>query len=321
METLKEVSEEVAPFVGDSGTCPDEPVVREDINRARRLLYKLGDWRGTTQDILVQSYGGTVTLPPWFEHISKMWSATRNIVLPNEWWAVVTMGLEDCPCGCICKPVRMTEPVVAFRELKWTHGEECFFRAEIMFESYNEEDGTQMIIHGFDKESQKRSMTRTFIKANQGISDDPINDFYFRSLYQVTKPRTDGRVRLYGYIPDTSKRVLIGLYEANDINPKMTRYLVSSHHEHTEQYIVTAKKKYVPIVDDNHPVELPVEALIHTLQALTARRARNLPEFGQQLDAALAYLGKELGENDTQELGRVKTAAADVYGLTDPYYY
>lgn len=296
MLSLTETAIEVAPFVGDSGACPDEPRVKEAINRARRVLYELGNWDGTVSDIVIQSYKGTITLPPAYDFITKSWRVVRKMDLPNEWFTIVTHGFRDV-CSLTCPAIKMNEPVVTFRDFAMIYPDNCFFRAEVMFESDREEEGTEVVLHGYNKQGGRQALSRKYKTGFKGITETPVIDQYVRSLYQVTKPQTVGRVRVYGYQPSSEKEVLMAIYEKDDINPTLTRYSVGTCS--INQYAISAKKKYRPLVNDSDPVEIHPDALVHAIQALTARGNRNLGEYNSNLSMAVQFLDRQLGKDDT----------------------
>ena len=306
MLTLSELRLEVAPFVGDSGTCPDSEDVKKAINRARRVLYELGDWQGMSQDIRIQAYKGTITLPPAFDFINKSYFAVKRITIPNEWFYITTGAFEP-QCGSMVEPMKMNEPVGSFRDFTMVNTDDEWYRAAIMFESDREDVDTEVIIHAYNKQGGRVSLTRKYGTGFLDVTSNPPNDFYLKSIYAVTKPATKGRVLMYGYIPDTDKRVLMAIWEQGDINPSLTRYHVATA-GCDSQFMVRAKKRYMPLVNENDLVDIHVDALIHTLQALTDRSSRNIQGYNTNLSLAIQLLDKQMGQREASEQGTVRTS-------------
>lgn len=315
MLSFKEVAEEVSSYVGESGVCADDPRVLKAVNRARRLLYELGNWKGVTSDMVIQSYDGTITLPPAYEYITKSWTSVRNMIIPNEHFTIITNGFRE-QCGGMCQPNKVNEPVACFRDFGMVNREDCFYRVEVMFESDREADGTEVILHGYNKQGNRAILPRFYVTGMVGVTHSPQSfDMFVRSIYQATKPATQGRVRVYGYIPDTDKRVLCAIYEKDDINPTMQRYRISSHRSGQSQYLVTAKRRYRPIVNDTDLVDIHTDALIHTLQGLTDRDSRNINGFNANLTMATQFLNRQLGQEDSFKQSRIRGPGPDVTNL------
>lgn len=304
MESFKDVAEEVAQYVGESGTCADDPQIKTAVNEARRLLYKLGDWKWTTGDLAIQSYNGTITLPAEFDHITKSWYPLRKLLMENEWFKVITDGM-DGKCANLCRPIKMNQTVVTFRDFGMYYPD-CHARIEAMFESDREDENTEIVLHGYSRMDLRVRLPRKVKeKGFVGITETPVIDQFVTSLYQVSKPLTDGRVRIYAYHPDTDDRLLVAFYEAGDVNPCFYRYRVSYTKDKVNQYLVTAKRKYRPIVNDTDPVDISTDALIHALHGLAARKARST-DFDRHMQLATSILQKEIGEEEAHDQSFVK---------------
>lgn len=323
MDTLKQVAEDVAPFVGDSGACPGDAIIITAINNARRILYELGEWKHTRKDIVIQSYGGTITLPNELDFIVKSWYPRIATELPNEWFSFIVDGFDEM-CASSCRPIKMNEPVITFRDLFMSYPEEKYFRVEVMYEDMQEASDLEVALHGYNKIGGRQMLTRDFTGPYESVTANPPDDVFMRSLNGMTKPVTKGRVRIYEYIPATTKRLFCGIFEKDDINPKLTRYNFtggcSSCRPKTvscRQFLVTAKKKYRPLVNETDELDIATDAMIHTLQALTARKARNIPEYNAQLGLATGFLQRELGKDEPYRQAFVRTSYPEVTNLND----
>jgi len=101
---------------------------------------------------------------------------------------------------------------------------------------------------------------------------------------------THGRIRLYGY--DGANEFLLAVYDKGDINPSYQRYKTSRLANHP--LYVDAKKKFYKLTDDKQLVDIHTEALIHGLQAITARANRDIVQFNANIALAVAFLNAEL---------------------------
>lgn len=337
MDTLKQVAEDVASFVGDSGTCAFDndgkinPEITAAINNARRILYNLGNWKGTKADLIIQGYGGTITMPNAFDFIMKAWFPVRATEIPNEWFTVITNGFDEM-CGRMCKPIRMNEPVVTFRDFHMQYPEEKFFRVEVMYEDFLENtinvnpEPVEIKLHGYNKMGGRQTITRKFNEAYEQVTSNPPDDVFMRSLYAATKPQTHGRFRIYEYIPavqpGVDQRVFCGVFEKDDINPQLIRYRVGGSNCSSKkvtcnsQYLVTTKRKYRVLVNETDPLDIHTDALIHALQALTARKSRDVAGYANHIGLATSFLQRELGQEEPFNQNFMKVSPA-IQGVTN----
>lgn len=120
-------------------------------------------------------------------------------------------------------------------------------------------------------------------------------------LNEVIKPKTDGRIRVYGY--DGANEILIALYDREDVNPRYARYEASGI---ASAVAAKVKKRFFKYTTDEleRESDIHVEALIHTLQAIKDRKNNNNPGFNANLQLAQGFLNKEIaGPQNTSTTG------------------
>lgn len=293
MQTLSQIRKAVAPFVGDSGVCEDDPRVLEAVNEVRDILYELGDWKNTVDGLCVHPYRGIITLPPKYSHAKKAYTCNSgNMVTVNNEWFVELSGDWDDYCG---DPVVITQHpgvYVTFRDWPCVPKKECCppegFYVKVVPES-DKDCGTEIIFHGQAVKQREFSLTRVLGKAWKPILGQP-GEIPMAALNLVVKPITHGRIRVYGY--DHANEILLAVYEPQDINPQYTRYAVRCG-LHT--VVIKAKKRFKELTGDpNQFVDIHTQALIHGLQGVTDRLNRNLPGYNAGISMATGYLNKEL---------------------------
>lgn len=289
MNTLEDVRRDVAEFVGDSGTCPEDDRVVIAINDARRILYPLGDWKGTTEPICIKPSCGVITLPYTLDYAIRGFVACKPITIINDWFSFVR-GDFSSYCGSEMKLFRQEGNFVTFNDWPCVPHKKCCppegFYVRVIFEDDRDCD-TELTFRGVGVSRREISLTRFNHEVWRAIDARPGEDRAL-SLTHVVKPETKGRIRVYGQ--DGANEILMALYEPREINPSYTRYRSSNRHT-----MILAKKKYLPVRDDpTEFVDINTEALIHAMQAITDRKNRNLNGFNANMSLAKGFLNKEL---------------------------
>lgn len=311
MDLLEDVRRDIAKFVGDSGVCADDERVLETINDARRVLYPLGDWKGTTEPLCICPFACGLTLPAEFSHAKTAFICRTKMVVENDWFVRMSGGFEEY-CGAGGTLVQLPGEFVTFRD--WpTHcvpGKPCCapegFYVELVFED-DRDCGVEISLEGIGAERRKVSLTRTL---NQGPFNSQLGqpgETRMVQLRHIIKPKMYGRLRLYGN--DGANRILLALYDPDDINPHFTRY--SFPRTMRGPLLLKAKKKFVKYEDNPKQfVDISTDALIHTAQALTDRASRNIVAFNANLNLAIGYLDRELSGPQSTSTSPMRMATA-----------
>lgn len=319
MDTLSQVRQDVCQFVGDSGTCADDPRVLAAINDVRRILYPIGDWKDTVESLCIKPDCGRVTLPPEFDYAKAARWARMNVVVENDWFSRGNDLLDYCgrPCEGF---VKEHGTYSTFREFPSTPTKggcksNCppnGYRLKVVFES-EADCGAELIFHVFGVNRRHLSLTRTSDGAWRDNLGGPTDEWIVGIRY-VVKPVTQGRIRVYGS-DGANPDVLIALYDPDVVNPQMSRYRVGRMRG---SVILKAKKKYVPLTDGNQPVDISTEAIIHGLQAITDRKSRNVALFSANIKLATDFLNRELaGPESTSTTPMRMSSAYHVSGLIE----
>lgn len=320
MHTLEDIRNGVAKLVGTSGMCPDDPRVLTAINEARRILYDLGDWEPFVDPLCIYPHEGTITLPARYKYAKSAYICKQRIVVENDWFNQI--GNWDQCCGpCLGNLVRVPGQFVTFRDWPTCSVPNlgpCCAPDGFWLNPMLETNADREILLTFKGPSSTReilSLTRWVTSQAFEYSGPAPHEQKFLGLTHLIKPKTVGRVRLYGY--DGANRILLALYDPDDVNPQFTRYRVPGHIR--GPVLVKAKKKYIPLSDDpTEIVEVSEDVLIHVLQAITDREGRNTTGYSMNIQAAVGLLNKQgAGPESTSTVPIRFSRAYKVTGLVE----
>lgn len=312
MDLLPDVREAIAPFVEDSGVCPEDIRTLKAINNARRILYPMGDWEGTTDDLCVKCYAGHITLPAEYEYAKQANHCRVPITVENDWFSRMdtTHGYCGPSWGGL---VKENGQYVTFRD--WPGcipgQKSCCapegFTLAIAYED-TRDCGMEISFEGIGAARRKVSLTR--ILNGQPFRTCPAKPGEGRmvELKHVIKPKTNGRIRVFG--TDGANTILLALYDPDDINPHYTRYFNIGSRALTfgsPTVLIKAKKRFIAYEDNPQQfVDIHTEALIMMAQALTARKNKDTALFSQNVTLAAAFLQKQLGGPQSTSTSPIK---------------
>jgi hypothetical protein len=310
METLKTVREVVSPFVGPSGACADDQVVVDSINEVRRVLYELGNWEGTTEPLCIHSHCGVITLPDPYAHALKAFVACRPIQVQNDWFA--TVADFGSACGRATNIIKQEGRYVTFQDWPCIPRDKCCdpqgFKLKVIFESEGDKD----VVLKFEGRGVKLHNVTVYKTYSQAWTPTPAAGLEqpFLSLTRVIKPKTVGRIRVYGYdgfLADPTNERLLAVYEPDWVNPSFARYNVSRG---IGSVVFKAKKKYIPLDDNDQFVDIHTDALIHGLQAIADRKARKIAEYNANMKMATDFLNAQIGSRTQTSTTPMKMSGA-----------
>lgn len=310
MDTLKQVREDVAAFVGPSGACAEDASVVTAINNVRRILYEIGDWEGTTDPLCIKPYCGLITLPAIYTHATKGFISCRPIQVLNDWFSYVS-DFQGA-CGREIAIIKQEGEYVTFQDWPCIPKEKCCdekgFRLKIIFESEGDQ-GVELKFHGRGVYQHETMITRewagAWIPTPQIDAEQP-----FLSLTRVIKPKTKGRIRVYGFdgfAANPTNERLLALYEPNWVNPAFARYQVARG---VTSVVLKAKKRYIPLDSDDQFVDLHTDAIIHGLQALAERQAKNTVGYNTNMKLAVDFLNAQMGRKQATSTSPVQMSTA-----------
>lgn len=295
MDSVESVRRDIASFVGDSGRCWSDPEVLDALNDARRLLYKLGNWKGTVDGLIIQPHQCVLTLPFEFDFITKAFICKRTMQIENQWFSPIIDGFEtECGNRCEDNLINLGDKFASYRD----YTVDRTFRLEVQAEG-EDDKGVEIAFNATGEHGNRVLLTRVLKGPWEPVDANPITDDWILNFRSVVKPKTVGRVLVYIFDPNRDQRILCAIYEPDDINPFYRRYKLNGYNNSSRGIAVKAKRKYRKLLNDTDWVELSTEALIHACQALTSRSARNIPEFNANIGLATAYLNKELSSEDS----------------------
>jgi hypothetical protein len=331
MDTLGNMRMSVSRFVGESGMCPDDPRVLDAINEARRILYPVGNWECLCEAICVCPQDCGLTLPSAYEYIKTARLCNRRVVVENFWFSQISSFSDFCTDSNL-HMVKKPGSYVTFCD--WPdipNGNagcckpdcpEFGFYLSIVLED-SRDQGVKLGFHGTGAHTQQLSVTRTIDTPEFTSSEAQPGEERFIELKKVSKPRTYGKIRVYGQ--DGANRLLLALYEPTDVNPRYARYYLPLGVSHPTTVVFNCKKRYIPLYDDEQFVEFNTDAMIHALQALAEREVRDYQSFTNSLQMAQAVINKEQGGEESTSMGAIQMSSAyRVDGLVEyPYdlYY
>lgn len=321
MDPLSQVRQDVWKYVGESGKNPQDDDVRIAINAARRIVYPLGDWKNTIQPIALEVHRNTITLPSWGEVIRVAYFGRHEMHVENSWYAMMEGGFNrfcDLNYEFHDTLIDLGQRFATFRLY------ERPFRIKVIGQS-NADIGTVLTFHCISDEKEPILLTRIVGQAWDQITADPVNDKWVTAIEYCEKPVTKDRIRVHAYDPVRGIEEPIAIYEAIDINPQLRRYQIPEMrrrhrgHPHIEfddfgrsrnrHVLAKVKKKFVELTDDRQLVDIHTDALIHLLQAITARENRNTTGqdgYATQVAAAQSYLNSEIRNEQPMQAGRIR---------------
>jgi hypothetical protein len=287
--TLQQMVEEVKGAVGDSGTC-DYELAKTYINRARRLLWEKREWNATCEYVCICCVDSCFTLPPRYSQIRAAWVNNQAASLADEWFNLTPNAQFVWQNSCHRQIIEVGGKHVLFRDYRTRPYQIAVLAensqdvgVEISFEAYNE-------YGSYDQATVTTAASPNFAKSEKT----------FVGIRSVTKPKTNGRIRVYAYDPVLEISTLISIYQPGDVNPSWRRFKAPRGCNCITLY---AGKTYADLDDPNELVEFTPEAMYFATLAINSRENRRPPEFLMNLDLAI----KE--EEKAMEGDEIPTAA------------
>jgi hypothetical protein len=121
-----------------------------------------------------------------------------------------------------------------------------------------------------------------------------------RGIRSVSKPVTNGRIRVYAYDPNLGARTLLAIYQPDDVNPTFKRFRIPKK---ADCLTIYASLKFRDLFDGKELVEFTPDAMIYAILALNSRENRKPQEFLTNLSLAVQE------EEKSMESEQIPTAA------------
>lgn len=300
MFTVEQIREDVAPFVGETGKCPDHPKVLEYINSARRLLWPRGDWRGTVETICIQSFCGYITLPYDYLRIKDAKTCGGFVNIDTEWYEVVDN--QKFPSSCMGDLIDMGDKFATFKDYI-VDGNPVNHRLAVMAEATGDA-GKKVSFNAIGEHGDRLSLTSLLADDHVKVT---VND-WIKNYRHATKDPTIGRVRVYIYDPNRGVMDCCAIYEPHDIAPQYRRYRIRVNAG--KYFYARCKKRYRPLFLETDPVEFNTDALIQGMHALNARRNNESSAYQTAIQLAHDHLSQDSQDAKPDGQSRMKLSKA-----------
>jgi hypothetical protein len=288
-DTLLEMAELVRDYVGDSGTCSIERA-KKGVNEARRLLWEKREWNSTAEYVCICCVDRCFTLPNRYSQIKLAWIGNQSASLADEWYnAAAPYGLHK-ENSCHRLIVEAGGKHVVFRDYTTAP-----YQIAVVIEN-TADVGTEFTFEAQDEYSTYKNISVTALAPPaMALSSEKIV-----SIRSVTKPKTEGRARVYAWNPDNGQKLLLAVYQPQDVNPTFRRFRIPKT---CKQITIYASKKYIDLENDTDLVEFTPEAMRFACLALNSLANRKSQEYLQHLGIAIAE------EEKSMEGDEIPTAA------------
>ena len=279
-DTLEEMVELVKGFVGDSGVCSYDRAVKA-INQARRLLWNKNNWTSQEEYVQICCVDGCFTLPNRYEQIKLAWMGNESMSLADEWFnatnAYALQPNQSCHRGIV--------EVGGLHAVFNDYGTNTF-QIGVMTER-DDDAGVELAFEAQDEYGTYSLVKITTLGRGELSKTGP----QYRAIRAVSKPVTNGRIRVYAYDTILNTKTMIALYQPSDTNPTFRRFRTPKHCNTVTLY---ASKKYFDLTDPKELVEFIPDAMIYAILALNSRENRKADEFLKNLSLAIQEQQKEM---------------------------
>jgi hypothetical protein len=294
-DTLDEMVQIVKGFVGDSGTCSDERAIKA-INQARRLLYNKREWNTTTEYVEICCANCCFTLPNRYDQIKLAWINGNSSSLADEFFNSVE-GNKSLTRSSSCHKL-ITE--IGGKHALYQDYTTASYQISVMAEDPRDV-GVTLAFEAQDEYSTYHTVKVTTV----GPPNKAHSENRFKGIRSVSKPKTKGRIRIYAYNPDSNSRLLLAIYQPNDINPTFRRFRIPKSCNTITLY---AAKKFFDLEDGQELVEFSADAMIYAILALNSRENRKPQEFLTNLSLAVQEEEKVMEGDEIPTAAPIKFA-------------
>jgi hypothetical protein len=293
-DTLDEMVELVRGFVGDSGTCSQERAVKA-INQARRLLWNKRSWNCTAEYANICCANCCFTLPNRYDQIQLAWLDKYPASLSDEWFNSTPIAHLQQETSCHRMITEIGGRHVVFQDYLTAP-----YQIGVMLENLADA-GVELMFEAQDEYSTYHNVKVTTIAPPQRA----LTSQRFVGIRAASKPKTNGRVRVYAYNPDSNSSLLLAIYHPNDINPAYRRFRTPKKCHSVTLY---ASKKFFDLEDGQELVEFSADAMIYAILALNSRENRKPQEFLTNLSLAVQEEEKVMEGDEIPTASPIKFA-------------
>jgi hypothetical protein len=295
----------VCATVNGGGT---NPAVLQLTNEAGRRLARRGHALGTVQRYRINVTSSQITWPRQVTTIEAVAFCDQPGVVRNEWFEFLGQGpgLLDCN-SCLWHTLVDRDPACCFNDI--TPGKKD--RQLRVYADVQEAADAYITLEGYDENG---NWIRTKDAAGAWQNGEKVlissaaptlSQKKFTFLTAVSKPATNGNVRVYEYDSATLANVqVIGFYEPDETNPIYRRSLLpgvmqgsSCNDCDQRQVTVAVKLTYIPVRNDSDWLMIAnIDALKLAIQAILKERKNLIAEASNYFSQAKSELDWELRE-------------------------
>jgi hypothetical protein len=291
------------PYCGNSGTC-NQALQIQYLNKARSLLWNKVDIDSLCEYVCIACVDGLLTLPSIYKQVRLAWIDGQPVSLGNEWYQSIpqtTWG--DASSGGYGNGNGWGQAY------GWNGGNKKFIEVggkHVTYQNYHIapynlcveaesplDAGKEITFFGEDAYGTRISETIILGLAPAYVYS--VN--FFKTVFQCTKPQTQGRVRLYSYDPDNQARMLLSIYQPYDINPSFRRYAIQGRVK--DSVILYCKKNYQDLYELTDQVEFTPEAMISAVMAVVYRENKGSDQlYATSLQNAIFEVNRETADKE-----------------------
>lgn len=287
--TLEEMVEEVKGAVGDSGTCSYD-MAKTYINRARRLLWEKRAWNSTSEYVCICCVDSCFTLPPRYNQIRAAWVNNSAASLADEWFNLTPNAQYVWQNSCHRQIIEVGGKHVVFRDYRTRP-----YQISILAESIDDQD----VELSFEAYNEYGIYEQVAVKAGEKSPKT------YSGIRSVSKPKTNGRIRVYAYDPVLEIQTLISVYQPQDSNPSWRRFKAPRGCNCITLY---AEKNYSDLEDPKELVEFTPEAMYFAVLAINSKENRMSSEFLANLALAIQEEEKSMEGDEIPTAGPLRIA-------------
>ena len=287
--TLEEMVEEVKGAVGDSGTCSYD-LAKTYINRARRILWDKREWNATSEYVCICCVDSCFTLPPRYAQIRAAWVNNAGASLADEWFNLTPNAQYVWQNSCHRQIIEVGGKHVVFRDYMTRP-----YQLHLVAESIDDQD----VELSFEAYNEYGSYEQVTIKAGEKSPKT------YSGIRSVSKPKTNGRIRVYAYDAVLETQTLISVYQPQDQNPSWRRFKAPRGCNCITLY---AAKNYSYLEDPKELVEFTPESIYFAVLAINSKENRNDNDFLSKLALAIQEEEKAMESDEIPTAGPLRIA-------------
>lgn len=266
---VKQFLQENSSSIGSSGAEWDDCSALTQLNRARSLLYSLGDWDGLTVYSCISQCATGKLITPWFaSEIKAAYTCKGKVTIATgEYFSIVS---KSC-CG---KRLGITD-TQTYSPTPVDIGEQCR-GISLMSGDMDDEKQTISIVYMNRRGSiitDQFEITDAFKKHRTSSS--------IKQIISISKPATSGEIHFYSNDKGCPYLFSLSPYESS---PRYRVYCLNNNECGSccgGNIVLKLRKKYVPYTDKHydHLIDLNPYALSLGMQAISAMDQRTVEGF------------------------------------------